>query len=140
MNQHKLLSIIIVIALVIPIVQSQISDQQIDDFKKEIEGQQLPSTAQKLLAPNERINLIIDSTNINIILKEYKIESVQKGVLEDNTLEISTSQSVIDKISAAQDQKKTALESLNRGEIQIKTKGFFKKIKFSIAKFILRFT
>src|SRR3989344_1736208 len=140
----RLLSLIAICIVLAPIVAAS---QEISIDKsitittqlKQLEGQQVPSIAQKLLAENERINLFVDDTSANIILENYKVASVSPGSLTDNTITITTSQSAIDKLLASEDVKTTAKELLAKKEIKIQTKGFFKKIKFGIAKLILKF-
>ena|SRR3989344_2452400 len=106
---------------------------------KQLEGQQVPSIAQKLLAANERINLFVDDTSASIILENYKVSSVSQGSLTDNTITITTSQAAIDSLLSSEDVKATAKELIAKKEIKIQTKGFFKKLKFGLAKFFLKF-
>ena len=65
-----------------------------------------------------------------IILSYFK--SSQKNLLEKLSY-----QSFVEDYT--EDPKKTALELLNKKEIQITAKGLFKKIKFGLAKFALKF-
>ena len=152
MNKHY--PILIIIVLLIPIAAAITPTQPISEIEREqaearqviqleqlkqYEDQQVPGIAQKLLSANERINLNIDDSKLNIILEDYIVKSIQQGSIDDNTIEIITSQSAINSLLASEDVKAAAKELIARKEIQIKTKSFFKKIKFSIAKFLLKF-
>ncbi|HLC63426.1 MAG TPA: hypothetical protein VJJ21_03840 [Candidatus Nanoarchaeia archaeon] len=152
MNKHY--PILIIIVLLIPIAAAITPTQPISEIEREqaearqviqleqlkqYEDQQVPGIAQKLLSANERINLNIDDSKLNIILEDYIVKSIQQGSIDDNTIEIITSQSAINSLLSSEDTKTAAKELIARKEIQIKTKSFFKKIKFSIAKFLLKF-
>ena len=152
MNKHY--PILIIIVLLIPIAAAITPTQPISEIEREqaearqviqleqlkqYEDQQVPGIAQKLLSANERINLNIDDSKLNIILEDYIVKSIQQGSIDDNTIEIITSQSAINSLLASEDVKAAAKELIAKKEIQIKTKSFFKKIKFSIAKFLLKF-
>lgn len=134
---NKLPLLIILAVLLIPLAGA-LTEEQFTQLKQ-LENQQVPSLAQKLLAANERINIKIDNEQIAIIIENYKISSVNKGKLEDNTIDIITSQAAIDKLSASKDPKTTLKDLLKSKELIIKPKGTFKKIKFGLAKFILKF-
>ena len=81
MNKHY--PILIIIVLLIPIAAAITPTQPISEIEREqaearqviqleqlkqYEDQQVPGIAQKLLSANERINLNIDDSKLNIIL------------------------------------------------------------------------
>ena len=155
MNKKSIIiSVIFALVLVMPLAAATTPTQPISEIEREqveaaqviqleqfkqYEGQQVPGIAQKLLSANERINLKIDDAQISIILENYIVKSIQQGSLDDNTIEIITSQSAVNSLLSSEDTKATAKELIANKEIQIKPKGFFKKMKFGIAKFLLKF-
>jgi hypothetical protein len=109
------------------------------DFVNNIE--QLPKIAQNAIK-NDKMKIEIQTTEepLEIFIerlenKEYK---VTKENIENVNVWITGKEEVINRILEAEDPMTEINQAFKTKELEIKTKGFFRSIKYKIAKLFLR--
>ena len=109
------------------------------DFVNNIE--QLPKIAQNAIK-NDKMKIEIQTTTepLEIFIerlenKEYK---VTKENIENVNVWITGKEEVINRILEAEDPMTEINQAFKTKELEIKTKGFFRSIKYKIAKLFLR--
>lgn len=141
----KLIAILLFLAF-LPIVNAQ-SDFDIGNVSIErlqeitaTKGLIVPESVRFMVKEDERINLIVkDTINLNVVLENYALTSINEGLLENPTLEIVATRDAVNTVSKSDDAKTTLTEAINSGEIQINPQGFLGKVKFGFAKLFLKF-
>ena len=141
----KLIAVLLLLAF-LPVVNAQsnfdigaVSIEQLQEIaaRKNIE---VPEAAIILVKENERINLIIsDTRNLNVVLANYKVSTINEGLLEDSTVDIIATRNAVNQMSTTDNVKETLTELINNKEIEVKPKGFFNKLKIGFAKLFLKF-
>ncbi|MBS3153588.1 hypothetical protein J4426_03435 [Candidatus Woesearchaeota archaeon] len=141
----KLIAVLLLLAF-LPVVNAQsnfdigaVSIEQLQEIaaRKNIE---VPEAARILVKENERINLIIsDTRNLNVVLANYKVSTINEGLLEDSTVDIIATRNAVNQMSTTDNVKETLTELINNKEIEVKPKGFFNKLKIGFAKLFLKF-
>ena len=138
--------LLLLLLVFIPVVNAQsnfdIGAVSIEQLQEILSNQaiEVPESARSLVKSDERINLIItDTRELNVILKNYKAVSINEGKLEDSTVDIIATKNAVNTMSTTDDQKGSLTELINNGEIQVKPKGFFGKLKIGFAKLFLKF-
>ena len=141
----KLIAILLLLVF-IPVVNAQsnfdIGAVSIEQLQEILSNQaiEVPESARSLVKSDERINLIItDTRELNVILENYKAVSINEGRLQDSTVDIIATKNAVNTMSTTDDQKGSLTELINNGEIQVKPKGFFGKLKIGFAKLFLKF-
>lgn len=144
------LFILLAVLLVIPAVGQledllsqyniNISDENINSLIAEYNeniSDQLPSALINTFG-NERINAEISGETIGVVLEDGKILELQKGPVENPTLEIEVSEEAINSLLSQETPEESfalAQELLKSKEIDYRGVGFFSRIKFAIVKF-----
>src|SRR3989338_3083404 len=97
----KLIAVLLLLAF-LQVVNAQsnfdigaVSIEQLQEIaaRKNIE---VPEAARILVKENERINLIIsDTRNLNVVLANYKVSTINEGLLEDSTVDIIATRNAV---------------------------------------------
>ncbi|MDP2628311.1 MAG: hypothetical protein Q8P15_00240 [Nanoarchaeota archaeon] len=132
----KKLFVILVLLLAIPFAFAEITEEQLQ-MAKSLEGQQLPEIAQKLFAKNEVINVYMgENQKFQVNIQSYIIMAVEEGLNPKPTIDLKITESGFEKLTTTQDLKTTLTELLDSKDLKLEPHGFFKSIKFGLAKWV----
>ena len=94
------------------------------------------------IVSDERVNVNISTDNGNLIygavLDGLTVTSVQEGGVENPTLRVYASTDTLEEIAAAENPRKRGVKALKSGEIEYKTVGFFRTIKFGVVTTLIK--
>ncbi len=88
----------------------------------------------KTMFGNERINIHIDNESFFAVTKRGRILELEKGSLDDPTMDVTMSSDTIDKIATSDDQVLVLREALRSGEIHYETHAVKSKVRVGMAK------
>ena len=116
------------------------TNQVVNDYNQKFEN--IPKFAKTLLG-NERINLLINMNDgskkeLSFVTKEGKIISYEKKPLENPTMLITASESIIDSVSSSSNPSADFAKAIKNKSINIEPKKLKGKIKFSAAKIFIK--
>lgn len=113
-------------------------DQEKQTFIDNIES--MPSSLQRLIK-NDKIKIEIDTNTekLNIFLEKTKDGSynISKEEIEKVNVWVSGKEEAINKILEAEDPIAELQAAIKNKDVTIKTKGFFRSIKFKIGQLFL---
>ena len=131
----KFLIIPIILLLLSPLALAQITEEQLS-LAKQFQGQELPGIAKKLFSKNEIVNIYIGEQTFNIAVQEHVVQELNQGLSENPTIDVIVTENAFNKLLSSEASGETFKELLDSKEIQLKPYGFFKKMKFGLAKWI----
>ncbi len=115
----------------------------VSDIKAQVVGKELAGAPGSLFG-NERINVhvALDSGKehvVGVVTKNKKVELIDEKELDNPTLNVYTSESVIRTIVVSHDQLGALQQALQDKTITYTAVGFFNKIKFSFVSLFAKF-
>jgi ATP-dependent Lon protease len=117
--------------------------ENIDEAKEELKSSidQIPKTFEKILQKDkiyiqvntstEQLNFFLEKTNEGYILTKKNIDNINVWIV--------TKEETVNRILESDNPLRDIKEGIKTKEIEIKAKGFFKKIKYKVAQFFLKF-
>ncbi len=98
-------------------------------------AEQLPSLA-KTLVSGERIDIHVETgdgeTVIGVVMDGAKIDTVERGGVDDPTVEILTDAATLETILASENPGKRALSAFNGDGIRYRAHGLGSSVKFAV--------
>jgi ATP-dependent Lon protease len=117
--------------------------ENIDEAKEELKNNinQIPKTFEKILQKDKIYIQVNTSTEqLNFFLEKTKEGyTLTKNNLDNINVWIVTKEETVNRILESENPLTDIKEGIKTKEIEIKTKGFFKKIKYKVAQFFLKF-
>jgi predicted PurR-regulated permease PerM len=117
--------------------------ENIDEAKEELKNNinQIPKTFEKILQKDKIYIQVNTSTEqLNFFLEKTKEGyTLTKNNLDNINVWIVTKEETVNRILDSENPLTDIKEGIKTKEIEIKTKGFFKKIKYKVAQFFLKF-
>lgn len=93
--------------------------------------------AVKSLIGGQRINLHIEDQTYSMEMKKAKIESLEKGELENPSLEVWADQEDVEQLNNSDNPGQELRKKLNNGDIKYKKYGFVNRIRFAVFELFL---
>ncbi|MFB6145716.1 MAG: hypothetical protein ABEJ99_04405 [Candidatus Nanohaloarchaea archaeon] len=94
----------------------------------------IPSVARGLIS-DQRITVHLESgDNYSAVLDGLKMQKIEKGDLNDPTLEVWTSVPAVKKIASSDNPRDALKNALNQGNVDYEAHGWMNKIKFWFAE------
>ncbi|WP_462272144.1 hypothetical protein [Methanohalophilus sp.] len=122
----------------------------VDDMKSEVDeynanSDDIPSSLKDMLG-NERIHVKVDMNNgsaLNLKVVTSDASIVEFGELESGeefgpTLIVNTNENTARSIMASSSPAKVFLDAYDRGDIEINSPSFTKKVSLTVGKFVLK--
>jgi len=136
---------IIIFSLILAIMFSfsAIGASNIDGLTNELEGKEIPAPLGTLFG-DERINLHFALDNgeelvLGLITEDDKFKSLEVGELENPSLNVYTTETVVKAIENSDNPPSVLKSALENGEITYKAVGFMNKIKFAVLSVVMKF-
>jgi plastocyanin len=116
---------------------------EIEELSQNFVGQELPESLGKLFG-NEIINIHLDKEDggqliTGLVIADNVVESLQLGTIESPSLNVYSSEGVLNDIKTSSNPLAEARNALESGEISYQAVGFFNKIKFGLVGMLTSF-
>lgn len=134
----------IICFILIALISSSLSvSANLDSLSSELAGKEIPAPLGAIFG-DEKINIHFELENgeeliLGLVTKDNKFKSLEVGALEDPSLNVYTTESVVKKIENSDNPPAVLKEALESGEITYKAVGLVNKIKFAVLSIVMKF-
>ena len=116
---------------------------EIKQLAKELNGKEIPPPLGTLFG-DEKINLHFTMNNgevltLGLTTEGKKFKSLALGELADASLNIYTTEAVVQKITTSKNSAQALKEALDKKEVTYKAVGLFNKVKFGFLNIVMKF-
>lgn len=115
-----------------------LTEEELQQLKKTYNNntEEIPKVAENLIG-GQNVNLEIGNQSYLMELEGLEMERLQKGELEDPTLEVEADRETVKDITESESPREELKQELQDGGVNYRTYGLVNRIKFSLLEMVI---